>query len=154
MHPHRWNKGKDDAGRSGCTGGLCRRTFLILSAQNSFAQHPKGIVHCMAFCSKSDHGCQDRCIPHGLRSDERACIETCRQRATGPHLFVELTRCVSACLGTPKYQFGMATKQPAGSPPALETVDRAGKRVPRLNRRSRRDRVTRQQESGSDNAVT
>ncbi len=75
--------------------------LLILSAQNAFAQHPKGIVHCMAFCSKLDHGCQDRCIPHGLGSVERACIEACRRRAAEPDLLTKMTRCVSGCVTTP-----------------------------------------------------
>jgi hypothetical protein len=57
----------------------------------------------MAGCSKSDKGCQDRCIPHNLRSGARACIETCRQRAAEPHLVVEMSNCVSACLETPRY---------------------------------------------------
>jgi hypothetical protein len=75
--------------------------LLIFSAQNSFAQHPKGIVLCIAGCSKSDKGCQDRCVPSRLKSDAKACIETCRQRAAEPDLIVEMSRCVSACLGTP-----------------------------------------------------
>ena len=74
---------------------------LTFSAQNSFAQHPKGIVLCIAGCSKSDKGCQDRCVPHGLGKGTKACIETCRQRASEPDLIVKMTGCVGTCVGAP-----------------------------------------------------
>ncbi len=76
--------------------------FLLAGAgvQRSYAQDPKGIVLCIAGCSKSDKGCQDQCIPsRGLRSGAKACIETCRRDASEPDLVVGLTRCISLCLG-------------------------------------------------------
>ncbi len=72
-----------------------------VSVQNALAQHPKGIVLCLAACSKSDKGCQDRCVPRALRAEARACIETCRQSAAVPDLVAEMTRCVSACGAAP-----------------------------------------------------
>ncbi len=74
---------------------------MTMIAQDAFAQHPKGIVICLAACSKSDKGCQDQCLPRGLSSGAKACVETCRQRAAEPDLVVEMTRCVSSCLGAP-----------------------------------------------------
>ena len=77
--------------------------LLILSVQNASAQHPKGIVLCVAACSKSDKGCQDRCVPRGLRTEAKVCIETCRRRAAEPDLIAEMTHCVSACVATPTH---------------------------------------------------
>ena len=77
--------------------------LLILSVQNASAQHPKGIVLCVAACSKSDKACQDRCVPRGQRTEAKACIETCRRRAAETDLIAEMTRCVSACVATPTH---------------------------------------------------
>lgn len=79
-------------------GAVALATF---TAQSAFAQDPKGIVICLAACAKSDKGCQDQCLPRGLSTGAKACVETCRQRATEPDLVVEMTRCVSSCLKAP-----------------------------------------------------
>ncbi len=82
-------------------------TVIVLAAtlpgaglQSALAESPKGMVLCLAACAKSDKGCQDRCAPSATVSTEaKACVSTCRQRASDPDLVVELTRCVSTCLG-------------------------------------------------------
>ena len=63
------------------------------------AQKAKGVVLCLAACSKSDKGCQDRCVPAGVGSKGSACIEKCRRRASEPDLVAKMTRCVNVCLG-------------------------------------------------------
>lgn len=74
-------------------------TQLGAGAQNAFAQEAKGVVLCLAACSKSDKGCQDRCVPSGVGSKGTACIEKCRRRASEPDLVVKMTKCVNVCLG-------------------------------------------------------
>ncbi len=64
------------------------------------AQSPKGMALCLAGCAKSDKGCQDRCVPaRDLGTEARACIASCRQRASEPDVVVEMTTCLSACFG-------------------------------------------------------
>ncbi len=78
---------------------LFTQLFAGAGAQNAFAQEAKGVVLCLAACSKSDKGCQDRCVPVGVGSKGSACIEKCRRRASEPDLVAKLTQCVNLCLG-------------------------------------------------------
>jgi hypothetical protein len=73
--------------------------LVAAGVQSASAQEAKGVVLCLAACSKSDKGCHDRCVPAGVGSKGSACIEKCRRRASEPDLVAKMTRCVNVCLG-------------------------------------------------------
>ncbi len=75
---------------------------LLLATEigDAVAQHAGGIAVCLAACTKSDKPCQDRCVPaRSLQDAAKACIANCRNQVTGPDFIVEMTRCISSCLG-------------------------------------------------------
>ncbi len=78
---------------------LVSQLLVVADVQSASAQEAKGVVLCLAACSKSDKGCQDRCVPAGVGSTGTACIEKCRRRASEPDLVSKMTRCVNLCLG-------------------------------------------------------
>jgi hypothetical protein len=78
---------------------LLIHSLLVAGVQSASAQEAKGVVLCLAACSKSDKACQDRCIPAGVGNKGTACIEKCRRRASEPDLVAGMTRCVNVCLG-------------------------------------------------------
>ncbi len=78
---------------------LVVQLLLIAGVQNASAEEAKGVVLCLAACSKSDKACQDRCVPANLGTNGPACIEKCRRRASEPDLVSKMTRCVNRCLG-------------------------------------------------------
>jgi hypothetical protein len=80
--------------------------LVVAGVQNAAAQEAKGVVLCLAACSKSDKACQDRCVPASVGSKGTACIEKCRRRASEPDLVAKMTRCVNVCLGRSRHPLG------------------------------------------------
>jgi hypothetical protein len=78
---------------------LVIHSLLAAGVQSASAQEARGVVLCLATCSKSDKACQDRCVPASVGSKGTACIEKCRRRASEPDLVIKITRCVNVCLG-------------------------------------------------------
>ncbi|MGB7918069.1 MAG: hypothetical protein WCF79_22705, partial [Rhodomicrobium sp.] len=64
--------------------------LVVAGVQNAAAQEAKGVVLCLAACSKSDKACQDRCVPASVGSKGTACIEKCRRRASEPDLVAKM----------------------------------------------------------------
>lgn len=62
---------------------LFTQLFAGAGAQNASAQEAKGVVLCLAACSKSDNGCQDRCVPSGVGTGSRRQNDEVRERLPG-----------------------------------------------------------------------